>query len=196
MPDIDRRYFDGLMQDRKLSLRSLAARMGMKHSQLSLTFSGARRLQVDEAAQLSSIFGEPVYRIIEAAGVSVRPVSGQRVPVIGAMRGDGTVDVYGESVTERTTAPCELPDDAIAIQCRTSGTPMELTDGWVLFCRTHNGVDPSLLGRLCYAKVRGGPEVIATIKRGYAENTYNLIGFYTKESATIEWATPVIITRH
>lgn len=196
MPDIDRRYFDSLMQDRKLSLRSLASRMGMKHSQLSLTLSGARRLQVDEAAQLSSIFGEPIHRVIEAAGVSTKPVSGMRVRVVGAMRGDGTVEVYDDSIIERATAPCELPDDAVAIQCRTAGTPLEWVDACVFFARAHNGVDPSLIGRLCYAKVRGGPEVIATVKRGYIENTYNLIGLYTKESATIEWATPVIITRH
>lgn len=196
MPDIDRRYFEGLMQDRKLSLRSLATRMGMKHSQLSLAFSGARKIQIEEAAKLSSIFGEPLHRIVEAAGVTVRPVSGQRVAVVGAMRGDGTVDVYDDSVVERTTAPCELPDGAVAIQSRTAGTPLEWLDACVFFARGHDGVDPGLLGRLCYAKLRGGPAIISTIKRGYAENTYNCLAPFARESVALEWATPIVITRN
>lgn len=196
MPEIDRRYFDGLMQDRKLSLRSLATRMGMTHSQLSLAFSGARKLQIEEAAKLSSIFGEPIYRVIEAAGVSLRPVSGQRVSVIGAMHGDGTVEVYDESVIERTTAPCELPDDAVAIQCRTAGTVLEWLDGAVYFSRRHNGSDGSVLGRLCLAKIKNGPTVIACLKRGYIERTMNCSGPYSKESCVIEWATPILVTRN
>lgn len=196
MPDIDRRYFDGLMQDKKLSLRSLATKMGMTHSQLSLAFSGARKLQIEEAAKISSIFGEPIHRVIEAAGVSLRPVSGQRVSVIGAMRGDGTVEVYGDDVIERTTAPCEMPDDAVAIQCRTAGTPFEWMDGAVYFCRGRDGHDNSVLGRLCYAQLKDGPAVIACLKRGYKDGTFNCSGPYAKESCLVSWATPIIITRN
>lgn len=53
MGEINRRYFEGLMADHRLSLRALAARMGMQHSQLSLTFSGARKLTLEEAAMLT-----------------------------------------------------------------------------------------------------------------------------------------------
>lgn len=50
MSGINRRFFDSLLADKKLSMRALAAQMGMNHSQLSLTFSGARKLQLEEAA--------------------------------------------------------------------------------------------------------------------------------------------------
>jgi hypothetical protein len=196
MSEVNRRYFDSLMADRKLSLRGLGKAMDMSHSQLSLVFSGVRKLQLDEAVKLSNIFGEPLHRIVENAGVTVRPVSGKRVPVVGAMRGDGTVEEYGPDVVERTSAPDDLPDNAIAIQCRTAGTPLDWLDGAVFFCRAHNGVDPALLGRLCYVQIKGGPQVVAAVKRGYREGTYNLSGPATRESVILEFATPVLFTRN
>lgn len=49
MSSVNRRYFESLMADRRMSLRALAQKMVMGHSQLSLTFSGTRRPQLDEA---------------------------------------------------------------------------------------------------------------------------------------------------
>jgi len=196
MGEIDRRYFDGLMAAKKMSLRGLASRMGMGHSQLSLTFSGARKLQIDEAAQLSQIFGEPLGRIIEAAGADVRPDSGRRVSVIGSVAGDGVVTIYPDGTIERTGAPADLPDDLIALQFRSAGTAMDWTDGWVIFCRAPHGIDPAIMGRWCYAKIKDGPAIVATVKRGYRDGTYNLAGHATRESVLLDWATPVIITRN
>lgn len=196
MTEINKRYFEGLMADQGLSLRALAKKMDMGHSQLSLAFSGARKLQLDEAAKLSTIFGEPLHKVVENAGVTVRPMSGRRVSVCGAMRGDGTVEQHGPEVIERTSAPDELPDNTVAIQCRTAGSTLDWMDGWVMFCKEHNGPDPAMTGRLCFAKIRNGPAVIASIKRGYQEGTWNLGGPYVRESVTIEWATPIIITRN
>lgn len=196
MTEMNRRYFDDLMADQGLSLRGLAKKMGMGHSQLSLAFSGVRKLQLDEAVKLSNIFNEPLHKVAENAGVTVRPVSGKRVAVVGAMRGDGTVEGHGNEVIERTDAPEDLPDNAVAVQCRTAGTPLDWLDGAVFFCRAHNGVDSGLLGRLCYAKLRDGPQVIAAVKRGYRENTFNLSGLFQRENAVLDWATPILFTRH
>jgi transcriptional regulator with XRE-family HTH domain len=196
MSEVNRRYFESLMSDKKLSLRALATKMGMNHSQLSLTFSGARKLQLDEAAQLSQIFGEPLFRIVENAGVTVRPTSGKRIPVIGAVNGDGTVTEHAPGVIERTSAPEDIGQDAIAFQCRTAGSELNWMDGFVFFCRPHNGVDPALLGRFCYCRIKGGPSVVAAVRRGYQEHTFNLSGPFTKESAVLEWATPIILTRN
>lgn len=196
MPEINRRYFDTMMQDRKLSLRGLATKMGMSHSQLSLMFSGVRRAQIDEAAQLSQIFGEPIARIIENLGVATRPVSGRRVSVIGAVGGDGVVKMHDSDTVERTSAPEELPDDCIAVQFRTAGTALDWLDGIVCFSKQNRGVDPQITGRCCLVKIQNGPVVISAVKRGYRENSYNLSGPYAKESAIIDWATPILMTRH
>lgn len=196
--DINRRYFDGLMADRRMSLRGLAKVMDMSHSQLSLAFNGARKLQLDEVAKISSIFGEPLHRVVENAGVSVRPVSGRMVPVIGAVMGDGTIDGNSEGgAIERASAPSELPVDAEAVQCRTAGTTLSWADGWVLFFRSPQAkiVDPAVLGRFAYCKIKKGPRVLATIRRGYREGTHTLSGFYNKESAALEFAVPVLVIR-
>lgn len=194
--ELNRRFFDSLMAEKKLSLRGLASKMGLGHSQLSLTFSGARKMTLDEAAKLSSIFSVPLHVIVENAGVTVKPLGGRRVNVIGAMRGDGTVEIYEKGVVERTTAPEDLPEDAVAIQSRTAGTALDWTDGWVLFCRQHNGFEPAYLGRVCLCKVKDGPAAVSMVKRGYRDGTLNLSGPYQRESVVLEWATPIIVTRN
>lgn len=196
MNELNRRYFDSLMAGKKLSLRALAQKMGMTHSQLSLTFNGARKLQLDEAAQLSSIFGEPLHRIVENAGVSVRPSSGRRISVAGVVRGDGTVEMHDNSVTERTSAPEDLPNEAIAVQCRTSGTPLEWMDGWLFFCRQPHEVEPGSLGRFSLCKITGGAYVVGSVKRGYQDGTFNLLGTFSRENVALEAATPILSTRN
>ena len=196
MADVNRRYFESLMQSRDLSLRGLAKSMGMNHSQLSLTFSGDRKLQLDEAAQLSMIFGEPLHRIVENAGITVKSFNGQRISVIGSMQGDGTVAVYADDVIERTHAPEALPVDGIAVQCRTSGSTLDWMDGWVFFCPRLDGVDSAILGRFALCHIKDGPHVIASVRRGYQENTFNLRGPYTADSVRLEAATPVLFSRN
>ena len=188
------------MADKKLSLRALAAKMGMGHSQLSLTFSGARRAQLDECAQLAEILGVPLYEVIEALGVNIKGINAHRVPVIGAVQGDGTVDLYQggkSSVIERTTAPADLPEDATAIQFRTAGTPLEWLDGAVAFFRKPaGGIAKDAFGRLCLLQIKDGPAAVGTIRRGYREGTWNIAGAHQRENALIEWATPILLTRH
>lgn len=196
MAEVNRRYFEGLMQDRKLSLRGLAKRMSMGHSQLSLTFSGDRKLTINEAVQLSSILGVPLADIIEASGVSVRMAAEFRVPVIGAVQGDGTVLMTPEDEAERTSAPDILPPDTVAVQARTAGTSLEWLDGVVMFCRRPSSFDMASLGRLSLCKIVGGPAVLAAVRRGYREGSFNLFGPHTAESVRLESATPILVSRH
>lgn len=196
MADVDRRYFESLMQGKDLSLRALARQMGMSHSQLSLAFSGDRRLQLDEAAQLSSIFNEPLHRIVEAAGVTVRPLGIHRVSVIGAMQGDGTVIKTPEGVIERTATPDGMSEDSIAVQARTAGSPLDWVDTWVWFCPKPHGVDAAVMGRFALCQIKDGPLVMASVRRGYVEGTVNLRGPYTADSVRLTAATPVLYTRN
>lgn len=196
MTGVNRRFFDSLLAEKKLSLRALAGRMGMNHSQLSLTFSGARKLQLDEAAQLSNIFGVPLQAIVENAGISVKNTGGGRVKVIGAVRGDGTVALHEAGTIERTSAPHEAPKGSVAVQFRTASTGLDWLDGAVMFCKEPDGIDPGYLGRVCLCKLKDGPVVVAMVRRGYKENTVNLAGPFTQESAMLEWASPITWTRN
>ncbi|WVS23994.1 hypothetical protein QkW1_71 [Ralstonia phage QkW1] len=196
MTEVNRSYFEGLMAQRKISLRQLAEKMGLAHSALSITFSGSRRMQLEEAAQLSNIFGVPIHEIIENAGVTARPVSSSRVNVVGALRGDGHVEKISGKHVERTSAPLGSPDGTEAIQCRTADTPLSWLDGAVMFFVPSDRVEAEAVGRLCYLQIHGGELVVATMKRGYRDSTYNLSGPRTAESVKVDWATPIRMTRN
>jgi transcriptional regulator with XRE-family HTH domain len=195
MAEINKSYFENLLASKRVSMRQLADRMGMSHSQLSVTFSGKRRMQLEEAVTLAEIFGEPLTRIIEASGVPVGPSAGARLKVIGAAGGDGTVS-HIEEMQAPSVAMIDLPEEAIAIQCRTSETALAWMDGWTYFCAKPAGVDSDSLGRFCFLKIKDGPAVLATIKRGYEEGTVNLSGPYSAENVRLEWSTPILATKN
>lgn len=193
---VDRRFFETIMADKKLSMRALAARMGMTHSQLSLTFSGQRRMQLDEANQLAEILGVPLHRVATAAGVARAKANGRRCDVIGRMTALGVVELHEPGVIERAQVPdAGLPADTIAVQARTADTPASWMDGWVFFCARTDQVEPDALGRFCLAKIADGDVVLASLRRGYREGTFNLLGTYQAESVHLEWASPIILTR-
>lgn len=196
MADVNRRYFEALMADKRMSLRALAQRMGIGHSQLSLTFSGARRAQLDEAAQLSQIFGVPLHDVVEALGVTVKPLTGSRVSVIGIVNGDGTVTLHAPGVIERTTAPSELQGDIEAVQIRAPATPLDWMDGAVFFFKQPDGIDPAVQGRFAICKIKDGPHCVATVRRGYQDGTYTLRGPFNQDSVRLDWASPILLTRN
>lgn len=196
MADVNKRYFEALMTNKKVSLRGLAKHIGMSHSQLSLTFSGDRRMQLSEASQLATFFSRPLHEIIQNAGIAINQVTSVRVPVIGALRGDGTIEPTAKGSSELTSAPEGVPKEGIAVQARTAGSDLECLDGAVFFTAPLTGFDPAVTGRFSLVQVANGPLVLATVRRGYVENTHNLTGPYTRENVAIESATPVLFTRN
>lgn len=188
-------YFLSLMSSRRMSMRGLAQRMGMQHSQLSLTLNGQRKLQLEEAAQLSQIFGVPLHQIAVNTGINVRPTTGRRTQVIGFVGKDGAVVLNPPEVIERAEAPEDLPDDTVAVQFRTAESPLSWCDGWVAFFRRTDGIDPEAIGRTSFVKIRDGEHTIATVTRGYQPGTYNLSGIMSRQNVPLECASPVLVVR-
>lgn len=194
---VDRRFFDALMADKKLSLRALAKKMEMSHTQLSLTFSGSRRLQLEEAAKMADLLGVSLQSVAHAYGITATAPNHGRCSVIGALTGTGTVDVYAPNVIERASLPApDMSDDIVAIQARTADSPLSWLDGWLFFLRRSDGVEPDCIGRFCFATLSGGRSVMATLRRGYREGTFNLSGPVSDSSVGILSASPVIMTRN
>lgn len=189
---VNRPFFDNLLNSRGLSLRSLATKMNKTHSQLSLTLSGNRNMPLDEAAFWSEEFGVPLYLIAQNVGIDVRSITAKRAEIVGHMTGAGIVEPDPSEHHARVIAPDDLPDGGIAVQARTVHTELEYADGWLFFCAAPRIIEPDIIGRLCYCQIRGGPAVIAGLRRGYLPGTYNLYGFHEQESAALEWATPVL----
>lgn len=192
---MNKQWFLDLMAARRLSMRGLAQRMGLQHTQLSLTFSGQRKLQLDEASQLSQILGVPLHQIAINAGVSVRPASGRRVHVIGYVVNGGEVRLNPPEIGERTEAPEDMQDGVVAVQARTAATPMDWCDGAVFFFARTDRVEPDAIGRLSVIKLTDGTLGLATLRRGYQPGTYNLSGVMTRQSVQIESAAPVLLIR-
>lgn len=193
---VNRKFFENLMAEKRLSLRALAAKMNMTHSQLSLTFSGDRRMQLSEAAQLAQIFGVSLEQVAAAAGVAAATKTGQRTTVIGALRGNGTVTLNNGDAIERVAVPDSINGPVEAIQARTADSHLAWMDGWLFFIRS--GAQPptaGLLGQLCYVKIKKGPAVLATVRRGYVEGEYALSGPYTCERAALESVSPVLLIK-
>ncbi|MDN7179059.1 helix-turn-helix domain-containing protein [Caballeronia sp. SEWSISQ10-4 2] len=195
MASVDKQYFLDLMAARKLSMRGLATKMGMNHSQLSLSLSGKRRMQLDEAAALSEMFGVPLHDIVVAAGIESKPSTGKRVSVLGYVGNGGVVTMHAKDTRERTEVPCALPDHAAAIQFRTADTPLSWMDAWVAFYIPRENVAPECIGRFSLCQLDGGRVVVATVKRGYQDGTYALSGPYTASSVELDWATPLLFCR-
>lgn len=165
MADVNKRYFEALMTNKDISLRGLARQLGMSHSQLSLTFSGDRRMQLTEASLLANFFSRPLHEIIQNAGIDISSTSGNRVSVIGSLRGDGTVEPTAKGSSERTSAPEGIPIDGIAVQARTAGTSLDFMDGWLFFATAMRGIAPDIMGRFALIQVAVGPLVLANVRR-------------------------------
>lgn len=194
----NREFFNALLRDKrvdghKLSLRGLGTMMGVSHSQLSLAFDGKRRMSMYECCQISEIFGVPMYEIAQALGITVRAVTARRAAIIGHLGGDGTVALVPQGeFPQRVPAPDDLPEGVQAVQARTSGSENDVTDGWVMFFVPTGSAGDSAIGRMCVAKLADGPIVVTNVRRGYLPGTFNLSGWYNKESAGLEWAAPVL----
>jgi transcriptional regulator with XRE-family HTH domain len=192
MNTINKEYFFDMLEERKLSLRALAKRMNMAHSQLSATLYGKRRMQLDEAAQISQILGAPLIEIVSAMGIEAKPALGKRVRLAGFLDSRGMVSLYGGDVIESVAAPFSMPARTSAVQVRDTSAP---ADGWVLFYEMGDNVDASAVGRLSVCELANGSLVVGTVKPGDDIGTFNVTGFYDAKGIELRRAAPVIIIR-
>jgi len=191
----NKKFFEDLLRDRRMSLRQLSKRLDILPSQISLTFNGKRRMQISEAVRIAQILGAPLNEVMLNAGIEEVRTDRNRVTITGYMNGEYEVIPADPGTVERTLLPDGLPADSRAIQCRTAGTPVAFTDGWMLF--SNGKQDPEeLLGTFCVAKIQGGSEVIGTLSKGYELGTYSLHGPVPRTSQRLEWAARILITRH
>lgn len=190
------KFFKDAIKDKKLTIRKVAGMLGMRnHSQLSSMLAGDRRMQLDEAIGLSQILGIPLLDVIAQAGFPDVMQNGRRVPVVGILRGNGTVEEVPPN-TERAVAPSGLADDGYAIQARTSESPLSWLDRSVFFCGERNSPDDGDIGHLCHIKLDSGECVVGTLRRGYEPNTYSISGPFQLERAKVEWVSRIMLTRH
>lgn len=194
---VNKRFFDDLMSDKRLSLRSIAKQMDMLPSQLSLTLNGKRRMQIAEAVKLSQILGAPLAELMIAAGIEEARQERRRCSVVGHINGNAEIELVPKGTAERVMLPDGVTDGSVAIQYRTADSGMSFADGWLIFCQSDQQDPTELIGCFCRVKITGGPEVIGTVRRGYDSGTFNVtVGVHNHTSVRLDWAAKIILTLH
>lgn len=193
--DTNKKFFEDLLRDRRMSLRQLSKRLDILPSQISLTFNGKRRMQISEAVRIAQILGAPINEVMLAAGIEEVRTDRNRVTISGYVDGQFEVTPPEPGGMDRTLLPDGLPADSRAIQARTAGTPVAWMDGWMFFVNGQQEPE-ELLGVFCLAKLDNGQEVVGTLGRGYEPGTYTLHGPVQRTSQRIVSVARILMTRH
>lgn len=193
-PRINKRYFQAAMQDRGKIQRELAVEMDLDPSALSLIFSGKRKMQMDEAVSLARLLDLPLKEVFRNAGIE--PPRHHAVPLRGWVDAHAEIHFFAERAGGVVDCPIDMPDDAMAFQCRTPMSGLEYLDGWLMFVpppttgKTDGYADA--LNRLSVVKLEGGVTMLGYLKRGYTAGRYSIhMGGSSVQDARVEWAVPV-----
>lgn len=172
--EINVQWFREQLAARGMSQRQLARKLGLDQSAISLTFSGRRRMQFKEAADIAHLIGLPVSEVLKNAGVPVDQGQ-QTIPVAAYYDGHGEVHCQGYD-GERVVPPQPMPAGSTAVQCRTAGSALEHMDGWMIFNGPHLPPDKMPLDTFGAVKLKKGICVLGTVRRGYKKGRYNVTG--------------------
>lgn len=188
---INTQWFSERLTERRMSQRQLAKLMGLDSSAVSLMFRGKRKMTIEEAAQIAVLLQSSTQEVLQAAGVQIQ--AEQLVPVVGFVKGDGTVTMSAEGTHDMVEAPPHMPPDCVAVQYRTAGTEREQWDGWLAFMAERQMTPDKALGCLALVAIKGSGLVITHVKRGYRRGTYNLLDSQgrAQENVELAWASPV-----
>lgn len=194
MATINTKWFRDRLAEKGLSQRALARKLGLDQSAISLTFSGRRRMQFKEAADIAHLIGLPVSDVLKNAGVPLDQGK-QTVPIAAYYDTHGEVHCIGYD-GERAVPPMPMPAGSTAVQCRTAGSALEHMDGWLLFNGPHMPPDQMPLDTFGAVKLKQGICVLGTVRRGYKKGRFNVIGpAGTLQDVEVELFVPTLSIR-
>ena len=158
---IDKKWFLSRLEDQRLSVRGLARQLGLDASAVSRTFSGQRKMQIEEAKQIAHFLRVPVSDVLKHAGVSF-DLDGlpTRVMLAAVIREDGRLERMKEpsplpqSVIDKAQAAISKAGNGqvIAAQIRASTGPLAIWDDAVVLFKPTDNVEPSAIGMLAICR--------------------------------------------
>lgn len=172
--EINVKWFRDRLAECGMSQRQLARKLGIDQSAISLTFSGRRRMQFKEAAEIAHLIGLPVSDVLKNAGVPLDQGQ-QTIPIAAIYDTHGEVHCQGYD-GDRVVPPMPMPAGSTAVQCRTAGSPLEHMDGGMLFNGPPVQADKMPLDTFGAVKLKKGICVLGTARRGYKKGRYNVTG--------------------
>lgn len=193
---VQTQWFRDRLAERRMSQRALARAMGLDSAAVSLMLRGRREMKISEAVEIAQLLGRPADEIMEAAGVAVSS-QGRKVQVCGYIDGTGEVHaIHGRDLSTVPHPGGDVPPEARAYQCRTTGTGLDYMDGWILFTSAYvqPGVPAEAIGRLSLCQITGGICYLAKPTRGLNRGRWHLNGpAATAQNAALDWALPAIL---
>lgn len=194
---VNKRFFMDYMADRRLSLREVAKQMEVWPAALSRSLDGKRKMQLPEAVKLAQVLNIPIAEVLANAGIEAAKKAGRRCDIIGHLNGDGIIVPTPEGTVERIAIPDAVPDNVVAVQCRTSDTSLTFADGWVTFAGEQR--EPAeLIGLFCVICLEDNTMRFGQLRRGYEPGTFNIFGWGYEpiKCVRVGWARKAILTIH
>lgn len=202
MAEIDGNWFHNQLDDRGQSLRALARHLGKDASAVSRTFSGKRRMTMEEAAEIAVFLGVSVTEVMHHAGITRDGEGlGPKILLSAVIGEDGEI----RALSEPQPLPQAVLDKAqlslgasrnrriIAAQVRASSGALSIWDDAVLLFAPSDGIEPGAIGALSICGLAGGRQILAKLDRARKTGEAKVILPAGKiEEAVLATATPVL----
>jgi transcriptional regulator with XRE-family HTH domain len=202
MAEIDGEWFHDRLKDTGKSLRALARHLEKDPSAVSRTFSGSRRMTMEEATQIAVFLGVPVSEVMKHAGIA-RDADGipTRILLAAIIDENGVMQMLPEprplpqSVIEKAQLAIgnQYNKQIIAAQVRASSGALSIWDDAVLLFSHTDMVDPAAIGSLSICRLRDGKQILAKVDRARKTGEASVVSPAGKiEDAILSTATPII----
>lgn len=200
VPKIDTLWFRHTLETAQLSQRQLARELKIDPAAVSLMLRGQRSMRLTEAAKIAELVHQPFTEIVRRAGIEIdKPLEKADVcPVAGRVNAKGEIAESKPRAADFFPSPPGSPPNCKVLKVRTSMSPAEYMDGWMLFFEDIETLTPEAIGRLCVVTLGSGEKLVRHVRRGFEPGTYSLRGLTleeTDESARLRSASPVLWIR-
>ncbi|MBB3461554.1 helix-turn-helix transcriptional regulator [Rhizobium sp. BK377] len=180
MAEIDGDWFHNQLDGRGQSLRALARHLGKDASAVSRTFSGKRRMTMEEAVEIAAFLGVSVSEVMHHAGIAGRAGTtsegdgpGPKILLSAVIGEDGEVRPLAEPqpLPQAVLDKAQLSIGAsrnrriIAAEVRASSGPLSIWDDAVFFFPPADGIEPGAIGALSICGLAGGRQILAKLDR-------------------------------
>lgn len=190
--NVDREWFQDRLDERNMSMRSLAKLMDVDPSTVSLMIRGLRGLNQDNAKKMADIFCCSTNEIYKRAGLPIEDEA-RLIEVSMYVDRNNTIHEIPEEARDRITAPFDTSMNAFAVQHRTG----ELHDGWMLIVDGSKLPPSKCVGSMSVFCDHNGRMGAGVIRKGYKADrfnvTHNIIAPEQSDSdLDLLWASPVL----
>jgi repressor LexA len=170
----------------QLKQNELADKLGVSQATISRWLSGKHLPDFHQAQILERVAAE--LGILSPARNGLKTIINIRVVGIVGL-GEEIEWVGDDHSLGEIELPFPVPEGCIALEARGDSMSPRVQNGEILIVRT-DGVDATaIIGRQAVVKIKAGPYLFKTVRRGYEPNRFNLESFNAplRENVEIEW---------